>query len=315
MVRVLYIVGWGRSGSTLLDMALGSLDGFVSTGELHYLWERGVVRGDHCGCGRVLRGCPFWRQVLDRVGSRAGWAEEFGAEARRVVELQKEADRIRRTTAIPSSGSSAVRELQRISESLVAAVADVSGADVVIDSSKRPSTAALYLRIPGVELHVVHLVRDPRAVAHSWQRRKMRYDVPQPYEMLPHSPLASSAHWVSWNLLAEWLGPRAHSYQRVRYEDFVAHPAAVLRGIADGVGQDVDVGRVVSDQGLLLGTTHTVSGNPNRLARGPVPIHVDDDWIREQRLRDRLVAVAPASPLIRRYGYPWRSAASPTTSA
>ena len=38
--RVLYILGWGRSGSTVLGNILGEVDGFFCAGELHYLWER-----------------------------------------------------------------------------------------------------------------------------------------------------------------------------------------------------------------------------------------------------------------------------------
>jgi len=36
MTKVLYIAGWGRSGSTILDNVLGQLDGCFSTGELNY---------------------------------------------------------------------------------------------------------------------------------------------------------------------------------------------------------------------------------------------------------------------------------------
>lgn len=41
-VKVLYIAGWGRSGSTILDNVLGQVEGFFSGGELSYLWERGL---------------------------------------------------------------------------------------------------------------------------------------------------------------------------------------------------------------------------------------------------------------------------------
>lgn len=51
MVRVLSIVGYTRSGSTLLDSILGELDGVFSAGELHYLWERGLLEHRTCGCG------------------------------------------------------------------------------------------------------------------------------------------------------------------------------------------------------------------------------------------------------------------------
>src|SRR5205823_1051409 len=48
--KVLYIAGPGRSGSTVLDQVLGELPGFVSTGELQALWQRGLVERRPCGC-------------------------------------------------------------------------------------------------------------------------------------------------------------------------------------------------------------------------------------------------------------------------
>ncbi|MBA3432215.1 MAG: hypothetical protein H0U16_12145, partial [Actinobacteria bacterium] len=50
-LKVLFIMGWTRSGSTILDNLLGEVEGFFSTGELHYLWRRGLLEGRLCSCG------------------------------------------------------------------------------------------------------------------------------------------------------------------------------------------------------------------------------------------------------------------------
>ncbi len=65
-VKVLYILGAGRSGSTLLSNILGQLDGFQSVGELFYLWENGLLKGGLCGCGEPVLQCPFWSEVLSQ---------------------------------------------------------------------------------------------------------------------------------------------------------------------------------------------------------------------------------------------------------
>src|SRR5205085_6371000 len=67
-VKVLFIMGWTRSGSTILDNVLGELDGFFSAGELHYLWERGLLENRLCGCGRVVPSCEIWSAVLAQLG-------------------------------------------------------------------------------------------------------------------------------------------------------------------------------------------------------------------------------------------------------
>ena len=65
--HVVYIVGWGRSGSTLLTAILGELDGAFAAGELRMLWGRGAIGRRLCGCGRVIPECPIWSQVLERL--------------------------------------------------------------------------------------------------------------------------------------------------------------------------------------------------------------------------------------------------------
>src|SRR6266498_4080255 len=87
-LKVLYIAGAGRSGSTLLDGVLGQLDGFFAAGELRYLWERGLQESRLCGCGVAVRDCPTWRAVL---------ASAFGpgVDANAAARLQRKATRVR----------------------------------------------------------------------------------------------------------------------------------------------------------------------------------------------------------------------------
>ena len=63
-MKVIHIVSAPRSGSTLLDMLLGSVDGFFSGGELRYLWQRGVIQQRRCGCGLGISECGLWSNVL-----------------------------------------------------------------------------------------------------------------------------------------------------------------------------------------------------------------------------------------------------------
>ena len=69
--RVLFIGGWGRSGSTLLDRVLGHVPGVVSLGEVREIWVRGVIEDRPCGCDRPFSECPFWTEVGDRAWG--GW--------------------------------------------------------------------------------------------------------------------------------------------------------------------------------------------------------------------------------------------------
>ncbi len=99
---VLFITGWDRSGSTLLSRVLAEIPGVVAVGELHYLWERGVVEGRRCSCGETAPDCPLWGEVLLAVDPRQyGWsgADELAAFIRRAVRIRRTVEFLRARSA------------------------------------------------------------------------------------------------------------------------------------------------------------------------------------------------------------------------
>jgi hypothetical protein len=297
-VKVLYIAGWGRSGSTFLDTMLGQLPRFFSTGEVRYLWDRGVLRGWTCGCGELVRDCPIWSEVLRRLEN-----DGETRPAKDIVQWQHQVTRIRHSPRLvrrPLGGTDNDRILNEyvdVTGRLFRSIADVSGARVIVDSSKRPSDAAVLGKVPGVSLHIVHLVRDPRAVAYSWSQRQEGID--------RHGILSSTTSWVGWNVATEDVRRQlACPSLLVRYEDFVERPLDALRRIVNLVGEDSASVDTLDPPLLRLAPTHTVSGNPSRLRSGPVEITPDQRWVSGLPWWQKAAASAVASPLMGRYGYP-----------
>ena len=66
-VKVLFLAGWQRNGSTLLQRMLGQIEGVFPAGELWYVWEQGLLENRLCGCGSRFRDCPFWVEVFERA--------------------------------------------------------------------------------------------------------------------------------------------------------------------------------------------------------------------------------------------------------
>jgi hypothetical protein len=304
-LKVIYIAGWGRSGSTLLDNLLGQIDGFFSTGELRYIWERGVLGEWSCGCGRPVNECEVWSIVLAKV--QAG---ERTPDARAIVEWQKRVTRLRHTWTLLQLGSHNLSEASMLEPyvsligKLYAALGEVTGARVVVDSSKRPSDAAILDLVPGVELYVVHLVRDPRAVAFSWGKRQPGID--------QHGVLESTASWVAWNLASGALRRKISDRSMlVRYEDFVARPVETLEQIVALVGEDPKGLPSMRNGVFELQGNHTVSGNPGRFRTGSVQVRIDNQWIDRLGAARKAAATLVALPLLRRYQYPlWTPTAS-----
>jgi Sulfotransferase family len=61
---VIYIAGYGRSGSTILDILLGASPGIFSGGELVYLFEDSLNACARCTCRLRYRSCSVWGPIL-----------------------------------------------------------------------------------------------------------------------------------------------------------------------------------------------------------------------------------------------------------
>ena len=288
-MRVVYLTGWCRSGSTLIGNLLNELPGVVHVGELHYLWRNGVLAAGTnttCGCGAPIADCPLWSAVLRKAGGDAAAA----VADQRFLRTRHAHRRLTERTPPPG----AVRARGRL-VGLYEAIAAETGASVVVDSSKYPAEPAALSRVDGLDLRVLHVVRDPRATAHSWRRAK---------DYSPAMGAArSTAYWTGFGWASDRMAPAlGERWRRLRYEDFVAAPRSHLADLLAWAGIDGEP-PVDAAGTATLGGNHTVTGNPDRLRRGPVEIRDGEAWRRELPARDRLLATALAAPLLRRYGY------------
>ena len=315
-IKVLSVIGCTRSGSTLLDNLLGSLDGFFSTGELRYIWERGLIEGRACGCGRPVSECDVWSRVL-RVG--------FGSERpdhsliTEIIRWQRDLVRTRHTHRILRGGpsnhrSTSLNAYTAVASKLYHAIAEVTQARVIVDSSKRPSDGAVTTLLPGIEPYFVHLVRDPRAVAFSWGKHKQELDHPDETAtaMPRHGVLSTCVDWMTLNLTSELVVRRNQSRSlSLRYEDLVERPRDVLAAIRRLVGEGTAPDSFIDEKTAILERNHTVSGNPDRFFSGRITVRNDERWMREQSAGQRLAVEGLTLPLMRRYGYLGRKRSRP----
>lgn len=172
--RVLFVGGLGRSGSTLLERLLGELPGTVALGEVVHMWERGLVHGERCGCGRPFRDCPFWGKVGEiAFGGWDGFDVEGFLALKHAVDRTRFIPRLARGE-LPDGLRSRVREYAGHYLQLYRAACEASGAAVAVDSSKHASLAFCLRWRPDLDLRVLHVVRDSRAVAYSWTKQVRR---------------------------------------------------------------------------------------------------------------------------------------------
>lgn len=304
--RVLVIGGWGRCGSTLLDMMLGQVPGLVSAGEVRELWLRGCVENRPCGCGASFRTCPFWTEVGE--AAFGGWDN---LDLDRVLRVRYTVDRpwgVPRLLSRRTAGDEDLAMYGDVLARLFEGIRKVSGARVVIDSSKLPSHTMMLRRTADVDVRLVHLVRDSRGVAYSNTKVVLKQVTEGEPTMLPrHGAVGASARYTLYNGLTAWTNRLDVDYMLLRYEDLIADPERNLRAILAHAGEPDDVELpFLTSEGALLAENHLVDGNPVRFSKGAVPLRSDEEWRTRMTSRDRRLVTALTLPLLATYGYPVR---------
>ncbi|GAB3245008.1 sulfotransferase domain-containing protein [Kineosporia babensis] len=301
-MRVAFVGGVGRSGSTLIELALGQLPDACPLGEVRHLWQRGVAENQLCGCGEPFAACSFWKSVGEQAFG--GWDQVDLAE---VQQLKSAVDRSRHVPRLLLRPSSAVARYTELYRRIYTAAGEVSGRALVIDSSKHISFAACLAVDPEVDLRVLHVVRDPRGVAHSWSKQTVRPEVTSGDVYMPQYSAGHAAlQWDAHNAMYAALRLRLGAAQRLlRYEDFVADPRRSLVSVAQFLEveplaqwQEHPESRV-----LELGVQHTVAGNPMRFTQGPVEVRADQSWRTGMPRAARITVTGSTFPLAWYYGY------------
>src|ERR1700730_15993454 len=125
--RVIYVMGAGRSGSTILGVALGNCEGVFYAGEL----DKWLIRRGEPALGGGER-AQFWERVRARVNASDLFG--YGARALERSSALFSVSKARRRRRVRRRYREVARELYR-------AIATEARADYVVDSSHYPLRA------------------------------------------------------------------------------------------------------------------------------------------------------------------------------
>lgn len=223
-IRVIYIAGNGHSGSTLLDMILGSNEGCFSAGELTFV-SRDSIMGEYCSCQKLISECKIWSEVFELWNSEREVSYQRYKELRLYFERNKTTLRTLINYYWPSP---AFKQYCKATLQLFQSIQQVTGHSVIIDSSKSPQRIAVLSKI--VDVQVLHICRDFTGVLNSY-KGSVKKNIKAGIEA--DSPPARTwkvvLGWIVQNLATEifcW----GISTQKVYYKNFVSDPES-LRNI------------------------------------------------------------------------------------
>ncbi|NQV49071.1 MAG: sulfotransferase [Candidatus Marinimicrobia bacterium] len=268
-IKLVYIVSLGHSGSTLLDVLLNQHSKIQSVGEVMFYDE--WVRNDHlCSCGKPLKQCPFW------LGAAVENSDPIGD-----IDHPDYGDR---------------------SFTLLQGVANSSGVNVVVDSSKSLQRLKKLKSDPRLDVIPIHLVRNGYAVVNALRYSHDRPGTSGELKTRPTPIYKGILRWVSRNRSIEkYLATlKPDEYALIRYEDLCRQPELALQKICKLAGLDFEGSMLTPSVEHI----HNIGGSRWRYAHKPIEIKLDEKWKNELSFGSRLLFNLLGGKLNKAYGYP-----------
>jgi len=247
-IKVLYIIGAGSSGSTLLGKILGAHSKMINVGEISHI-DRYRALDLTCGCGERLSQCPFWNQIFDSNASI------FPVKPNNTFYrfFRYRSDCIRKDPHF--------FETIHRNKSLYKHICNKSQKKIIIDSSKDITRLYYLFRSGDINIFPIFLVRDGRAYINSLKKR------------LGMTAFRSMLRWIRLNLISQWflkkilggkrlknknfVGFISDSFVHLSYEDLTLNSEKVLKDICEKLGLEYEDGMLFHadyDQHTISGT-------------------------------------------------------------
>jgi Sulfotransferase family len=254
-LKVLFIASLSHSGSTLLDLMLNAHPEMVSVGELKQLGRFARFakkkRAHRCTCGaESVWECAVWSEVSILTERAIG---------RRIDQLNVEDYKEQQT-------------FDRDNVALFEAIADTTGKQFVIDSSKSRSRLKLLMANKALAVFPIFLVRDPKGQICS--------SVKKPRNEHLFGELI--ADYVVTNREI-YNTIKHHPHAVVRYEQLVHNPEGTLSPILQQLG----VAFHPRQLDWASQERHNVGGNHMRWGRTS-ELQLDEAWRRKLTLAQKM---------------------------
>jgi hypothetical protein len=251
-LRIIYIVGSGHCGSTLLNLVLNGHSAIAGLSELQMLHDPAEANRPYSA-----EHVEFWQQIDRRLSQQGLSLKNLRLAAAPFRQMRRWK----------------TENFQRWAEhnmALYRAIAAQSEVEILVDASKSPNRLALLLEIPEIELYVVHLVRDGRAVINSYRRK----------------------NWSRWGTYRKWLAVclacrilnrhAARGWINMKYEDLAANPKLEATRVCKLLGLEFQPSMLDFRQHRHFG----IGGNRMRFD-GQSDIRLDEKWRRELPAHER----------------------------
>jgi hypothetical protein len=294
---LIYIASDVRSGSTLLDLMLGSHSEISSVGEIQFLTDHFRKQGMgqtwdwKCTCGKDFNDCEFWSKinssVIEKTGDDISSRDTWVRRVRQPFVYLMLPNFLFKTACKNKSFLSKGMDASAFCWDIVDSISEQTGNSIIVDSSKNAEQFRYLHRWRPSSLKIIHLIRDGRGVVYSKMTRA------------GDSSRKATKNWVLENLKISLVKKIVKDSNKItiKYEDLCKDPKREIQKIFEFLN--------VSNENDLLSkeARHNVCGSPHRFDWKNVEVNLDERWKESLSSEDRKTFNVFGGWLNRIYGY------------
>lgn len=250
--NIIYLLGAGRSGTTLLATLLNSHKDIETLGEMHQFFEF-LDDDKDCSCGKSLTSCDEWKVVVSSLESNVNSKRKF---------VEQEETHLK----IPGLlvGKTPDRKYLTIQEEVFSKIHKHRPSKWYVDSSKYIARFLLLRKSKKLNIKGIYVVRDPRGVVHSFQKKVQT----------SKKPLSALLYYNTINLFAEIVYRMDNGILKIRYEDLMDKPEETLSSIYSHI---FDEKEELDKLAQYFEIPHIVGGNRMKVEKR-IKLKPDKKW-------------------------------------
>jgi len=256
--KLIYIIGTGRSGTTLLDIMLGNIDNAISLGEINRFYKRNGIPPKRKEHSDVF---AFWRKIKLQLNHH----DETKYNKLEKLFFNNEYHSAFIKSLLNFCNDSYKKELVNLYDQIYRNTEE----EIIIESSKYPARALNLVNIglnQKLDISYLYLKKDPVSVVASFQKKNLE----QPSKGF----FSSNLYYLAVNILCSFtvsvLKLRGRKTCTIKFEDFINHPTRNLELIQKNL--DINVTQLIKriNSGDPLNTGFLFDGNRIRLEKSIV---------------------------------------------
>lgn len=273
-MNLIYLLGPGRSGTTLLAAVLGNQNQVLTLGEMNQFFEH-LQNDMYCSCGEKLTECSFWKNIVQKLKIELNSNDDLEEI------IQKESHSKILKLLLDNKLD---RNYINYQELVFNTIDAEKKQKWYVDSSKYISRFLKLNKSKKLNIKGVYLVRDVRGVIHSFKKKVQT----------PKSSFSTIIYYLLLSVSSEITYRLYSNVIKIKYENFIENPDEVLSTIYEHL-QDKDLNEMEMKHQFAM--PHIIGGNRIK-SKKSIQINKKIAWKEEFSRAQKIIYYIAALPIM-----------------